>query len=46
MKVFTESCNLINPNLGAGNFTPPPCWFSLNNSKTEKAVTLGFCGIE
>ena len=38
---------------GGGNFTPNPpvfhlsrCWFSLNNSKTVKAVTLGFCSIQ
>ena len=24
------------------NFTPPPSWFSLNNSETVKAVTLEF----
>ena len=28
------------------NFTPPPCWFSLNNSETVKAVTLAFCSIQ
>ena len=28
----------FSPNLGGGNF--PPCWFSLNNSETVKAVTL------
>ena len=24
----------------------PPCWFSLNKSKTVKAVTLAFCSIQ
>ena len=40
----------VNPNLGGGaKFYPPPplpSWFSLNNSKTIKAVTLEFCSIE
>ena len=39
----------VNPNLGGGaKFYPPPLpsWFSLNNSKTIKAVTLEFCSIE
>ena len=30
----------FNPNLGGGIFTPPPCWFSLNNSETAKAATV------
>ena len=30
---------------GRGNFTPP-CWFSLNNSETVKAVTLVFSSIQ
>ena len=32
----------FNPNLGGGqgSFTPSPSWFSLNNSKTVKAVAL------
>ena len=29
-----------------GNFTPPPSWFSLNNSKMVKALTLEFCNIQ
>ena len=29
---------------GGGDFTP--CWFSLNNSKTEKAVNLTFCSTQ
>ena len=29
-----------------GNFIPPPSWFSLNNSRTVKAVTLEFCSIQ
>ena len=33
----------INPNLGAPS---PIWWFSLNNSKTIKAVTLEFCSIQ
>ena len=41
--------NYIKPNLGkgggGGNFTPP-CWFSLNNSETVKAVTLAFSSIQ
>ena len=40
----------LNPNLGVcgggGNFTPLPSWFSLNNSKKVKAVTLEFCSIQ
>ena len=37
----------VNPNLGGGggNFTPPS-WFSLNNSKMVKAVTLEFHSIQ
>ena len=31
---------------GGGNFTPPPSWISLNNSKTVKAVTLDFCSVQ
>ena len=40
---------LFNPNLevcvcvGGVNCCPPPCWFSLNNSKMVKAVMLAFC---
>ena len=42
MKIFT------NPNLGVcvgegGGIYPRPCWFSLSNSETVKAVTLEFC---
>ena len=29
----------LNPNLDGG-YSTPPCWFSLNNAKTVKAVTL------
>ena len=39
----------LNPNLdgGGGNFNATPrSWFSLNNSKTVKAVTLEFCIIQ
>ena len=33
-------------NLGGGwGVILPPCWFSLNNSETVKAVTLAFCSI-
>ena len=32
--------------MGGCNFTPPPSWFSLNNSKTVKAVILEFCSIQ
>ena len=46
--------NKLNPNLGrwggdrggVGNFTSSPCWYSLNNSETVKAVTLAFCSIQ
>ena len=34
---------------GRSNFSPTspsPCWFSLNNSETVKAVALAFCGIQ
>ena len=30
----------------ADNFTPSPCWFTLNNSETVKVVTLAFCCIQ
>ena len=30
---------------GRGNFTPPPCWFSPNNSEVVKAATLALCSI-
>ena len=30
--------------VGRGNFIP--CWFSLNSSKTVKAVALVFCSIQ
>ena len=34
---------IFNPNVGGGgNSPPPPSWFSLNNSKTIKAITLNF----
>ena len=37
----------FNPNLGGGGgILPPPCWFSLNNSETVKAITLAFCSIQ
>ena len=29
-----------------GRVILPPCWFSLNNSETVKAVTLAFCSIQ
>ena len=46
--------NKLNPTLGrwggdgggGGNFTSSPCWYSLNNSETVKAVTLAFCSIQ
>ena len=38
------------PNLGVkgggGNYPPPSSWFSLNNSKKVRAVTLDFCSIQ
>ena len=43
----------LNPNqgvcvCGGGGviLTPSPCWFSLNNLETVKAVTLAFCNIQ
>ena len=40
----------VNPNLGGrgeGKFTrPSPCWVSLSNSQTVKAVTLAFRRIQ
>ena len=33
----------FNPNLGGGIFIP--CWFSIKNSKTVKAVNRTFCSI-
>ena len=32
--------------MGVGDILPPPCWFSLNNSETRKAVVMAFCGIQ
>ena len=29
-----------------GGTLPPPCWFSLNNSKPVEAFTLAFCNIQ
>ena len=40
------SFQFINPNLGGGLFYSPPSWFSLNNSRTVKALTLEFCSIQ
>ena len=47
-KVNLKEINDFNPNLGGGSggVILPPCWFSLNNSKTVKAVTLAFYSIE
>ena len=36
----------INTNLGVGGNFTFPCWISLNNSETVKAVTLTFCSIQ
>ena len=39
--------NTIKEERGCGNFTfPIPCWSSLNNSKTWKAIALVFCPIQ
>ena len=45
MYALQPHCRFINPNLGVGCggggvILPPPSWFSLNNSKTVRAVTL------
>ena len=47
-KVNLKEINDFNPNLGGGSggVILPPCWFSLNNSKMVKAVTLAFYSIE
>ena len=45
---FYRFTSEINPDLvggGAGGILLP-CWFSLNNSETVKAVTLAFCSIQ
>ena len=31
---------------GGGGVILPPCWLSLNNSETVKALTLTFCSIK
>ena len=36
---------IFNTNMGGGVILPPSSWFSLNNSKTVKAVTLAFWSI-
>ena len=40
----------LNSNLGGwwrgGEVILPPCWFSLDNPETVKAVTLAFCSIQ
>ena len=47
--IFTSE---INPDLvgggarGGGGEILLPCWFSLNNSETVKALTLAFCSIQ
>ena len=52
-KARSQTVTTINPNLvvmgwggGGGVNSPSPCWFSFNNSETEKAVTLAFCSIQ
>ena len=40
-KIF-KIFNHLNPNVGVGGWGCPPSWFSLNNSKTVKAVSLEF----
>ena len=42
---ISDDLQINNPNLGGGNLTPP-YWFSFNNSKTVKAVSLAFCNIQ
>ena len=45
--VTTTVLNLNLGVCGGCNFTtPPPSWFSLNNSKTVRAVTLECCSIQ
>ena len=46
--LISEIVERLNPNFGGGgsNFTPPPSWFSLNNSKTVKAITMEICSIQ
>ena len=45
VSVCTAICN-FNPILREQGQFNPPCWFSLNNSETVKAVTLVFCSIQ
>ena len=52
-KMFIETARLYNlmmyvsnPNLGEKEGFYPPSWFSLNNTKTVKVVTLKFCRIQ
>ena len=44
--LYSENFCPFNPNLGGGRGVVLPCWFSLNNSETVKAVTLTFCSIQ
>ena len=46
-KLIVEDCNHTkNPNLFFWMRILSPCWFSLYNSETLKAVTLAFCSIQ
>ena len=46
---YTNILFVLNPNANLGEgmgIILPLCWFSLNDSETVKAVTLGFCSIQ
>ena len=46
-KLIVEDCNHTNnPNLLFWVRILSPCWFSLNNSETLKALFLAFCSIQ
>ena len=45
--LISEIVERLNPNFfGGGVILPPPSWFSLNNSKTVKAITMEICSIQ
>ena len=46
LKDLNELDTALNPNLGVGSNFKPCCWFSPNNSKTVKFVTVAFCSIQ
>ena len=45
-RIYNVMMYVSNPNLGEKGDFYPRSWFSLNNSKTVKVVTLEFCRIQ